>query len=447
MQELELPQKIDVIYMNKGADYQQGNQHSQRLITDSIGVETINLPIVMNDQLAKNIADITLYNMWLGRTSYSFTLPIKYAKLEPTDIVNITAGDATHKLRITSSSVGSPGVMKITGVAEDITTYDFYSEQGTGGGTDTISEPGLTNLAILDLPPMPSDTEAQGYLRYAATGTEDGWYGSVIFRSDDGGANYAQVASVSGAAAIGVVANALADGTTDYFDEANSVTVIISGSAELEGVSELAVLNGANVAKLGDEIIQFKTATLIDEGKYELSGLLRGRQGTEWATSTHIVGEEFVLLDNSLAKELMPNNVIGLERLYKGVSVGATISGTDSESFTYRAVALKPFSPVHITGTRDGGGNLTIEWVRRTRINGGWQDNVDVPLGEAAEAYEVDIMDGADVARTITVSSSTASYTAADQTADFGSPQSSIAVKIYQLSEVVGRGRRGEADC
>jgi hypothetical protein len=42
--------------------------------------------------------------------------------------------------------------------------------------------------------------------------------------------------------------------------------------------------------------------------------------------------------------------------------------------------------------------------------------------------------------RTITVSTPIATYTAAEQTADFGAPQANITVGVYQISAVVGRG-------
>ena len=63
------------------------------------------------------------------------------------------------------------------------------------------------------------------------------------------------------------------------FDEANTVTVTLLGGA-LFSTSEFLVLNGDNAALLGDEIIQFKTATLVSGTTYILSGLLRGRRGT-----------------------------------------------------------------------------------------------------------------------------------------------------------------------
>jgi hypothetical protein len=55
--------------------------------------------------------------------------------------------------------------------------------------------------------------------------------------------------------------------------------------------------------------------------------------------------------------------------------------------------------------------------------------------------YDVEIMNGANVVRTLTgITSPIASYTSAQQISDFGSNQSSVSVKIYQLSGIIGRG-------
>ena len=56
---------------------------------------------------------------------------------------------------------------------------------------------------------------------------------------------------------------------------------------------------------------------------------------------------------------------------------------------------------------------------------------------------EVDIRDapGGAVVRTLTaLSAPSASYTAAEQTTDFGAPQGLIHLVVYQLSAVAGRG-------
>jgi hypothetical protein len=101
--------------------------------------------------------------------------------------------------------------------------------------------------------------------------------------------------------------------------------------------------------------------------------------------------------------------------------------------------ALKPLSPVCAKAVREAGG-VRLVWVRRTRLDGDGWDAVDVPLGEDAERYEIDILKGDAVVRTIVASQSSAFYAAAEELADFGSPQTLLALRIAQVSAVAGRG-------
>lgn len=443
-QELELPQKVDVVFYNKEQDYQLGNQHAQRLSgVSTVSADTLHLPLVMDEQGAKHVADVALFNRWLARTQYSFTLPRDYLALEPTDVITVTVDDIAHTIRVTETQAGA-GLLRVQGVAEDISAYQFYGQSGSvAPGTAAETPVGETRLEILDLPAFPSDSGDVGYLRFAANGLESGWQGATVFRAEDN-TSYQALLNLENAATIGTVTNAFGDGPTGIFDNGNTLTVLLYGAATLSSATQLAVLGGSNVALVGDEIIQFKTATLVDAGKYMLSGLLRGRMGTEYAMASHSAGERFILLDNALEKNATSNALIGLSRQYKPVSIGETLAGTTAQSFTYNAQCLKPYAPVHISGERDGSGNLTISWIRRTRLNGEWRDSVDVPISERDESYEVDILSGSTVVRTISgLTSAIASYTAASQTIDFGSLQSTVSVKVYQLSEVVGRGRDG----
>jgi len=448
LQEIELPKRVNVVYMNRLSNYQSSTQYSQREVTSSLEVVTLDLPIVCDDQLGKNIADITLFSQWMGRTGYQFSLPVQYAQLEPTDVITVTVSGVAHRMRIISTYMSASTTLQVQAIAEDLSTFDFYAAPGNSTNllqpTNTVS---TTTLDFLDIAAFPGDDPTTGILRMAATGLSSGWTGAALYRSDDGGANYGQILTFTSAASIGTAQNALASGPTAVFDYTNTLTILfINSDSQLQSVSELAVLNGANAALLGSEIIQFTTATLISPGQYTLSGLLRGRLGTEWAVGSHVSGENFVLLDGTIAKQTMANSLIGKLRQYKPVTFGSSLTSAVEQDFTYTAVSLKPYSPVQINGSRDGSGNLTINWFRRTRVDGNWEDNVDVPLNETSEAYEIDIMNGSAVARTITgLANSTASYTAAQQIADFGSVQSSIVLNIYQLSSVVGRGYPGNA--
>ena len=66
-----------------------------------------------------------------------------------------------------------------------------------------------------------------------------------------------------------------------------------------------------------------------------------------------------------------------------------------------------------------------------------------MPLAEELDAYDVEILDGATVKRVLSTATTSAVYTATDQTADWGTPLGpgdNLTVRIYQLSALVGRG-------
>ena len=108
-----------------------------------------------------------------------------------------------------------------------------------------------------------------------------------------------------------------------------------------------------------------------------------------------------------------------------------------------------PAAPVHPTFSRDGSNNLTIGWTRRTRYGGDWLESTPyVPLNEDSEAYQINVLSGGSVVRTISWTSGTydgngnpyATYSAADQTTDGFTPGNPITVNIMQISVEAGLG-------
>ncbi|MBU0778135.1 hypothetical protein KKF82_07740, partial [Patescibacteria group bacterium] len=159
------------------------------------------------------------------------------------------------------------------------------------------------------------------------------------------------------------------------------------------------------------------------------------------ACDQHVSGDLFILLSVSTIERIdMASGDLGAEYIYRAVSFGMNFETGQLRSFTNIARGSMPYSPVHVDGSRDVSNNLTITWIRRTRIMGEWQDSIDAPLGEDSESYEIDIYDGATVVRTIAAATETASYTAVQQTADGLTPGDPVILKVYQLSAQVGRG-------
>lgn len=275
------------------------------------------------------------------------------------------------------------------------------------------------------------------------------WTGATLFRSADAGASYAALTSSTTAATIGSATSVLANfAGGNIFDELNSVTIVLRSGGPLVSYTEAQVLNGAGLCVLGAagrwEVLQYKVATLIGPNTYRLTGLLRGRRGTEWAMNLHASGDAFVFAEPNAWRRPNPGTSdIGLSRLYKPVTSRASVASVTAQAFTNSAAGLKPYPAVLIGGGRNAANDVTILWTRRTRLDGEWRSNVEVPLGEASEVYEVEVWNAGrtSLLRTFSgLSSPTCSYTAAQQTSDGINPGDPVHVSIYQLSAVVGRG-------
>jgi hypothetical protein len=246
---------------------------------------------------------------------------------------------------------------------------------------------------------------------------------------------------------MGELTEDLGGGPLARWDRANAVVMRLYGGA-IAGEPELAMLNGANVAAIGTaetgfEVVQFAHATLIGPGTWRLEGLLRGQVGTgDIAAAGHNAGARFVLLDRAVVSLDLSEAESGLGLTLRA---GAARAVYDPDTFvdvpiTAARRGLRPLAPVHARASRDGSGDVTITWLRQTRIGGDAWEPVEVPLGETSEAYAVAIYDGATLKRTLSVAAPSALYTAAQQTADFGGPPSTISISINQVSPTEGSG-------
>jgi hypothetical protein len=290
-----------------------------------------------------------------------------------------------------------------------------------------------------------ADNDAGFYAAGCARNPLVTWNGATVYASSNGGASYSALATITAETTMGYTTDALGDFAGGNIpDELNSVNVtLLQGTLSSTGYAGLLV--GTNMAVIGDEIVFFRDATLESNGSYTLTGLLRGRRGSEYAMGTHAVGDRLVLIDFAkLVRVSQTTSDIGVAKLFKPVSAGGTLAGATAQNFTNEGTGLKPYAPVHLGGGRNADDDVILTWVRRGRIDGAWRDLVDVPLSESTEAYIVRIYSSssyATVVRTIEgITTQTTTYTAAQQTADGLTPGATVYFDVRQLSAVVGPG-------
>lgn len=440
-QEVELPAVLSVVYIDKDADYEQSTQRSTRSATLSKEQSVVELAISLGASRARAIAETLLYDTWTQRQRYSFATSRAYAALEPGDVVTLSRASTTHTLRIERKTESRSGVIQWEAAAEEPSVYTQSATGGVGElRSGVVVAPPVSAFWPLDIPLLRDTDDGQAFYA-SATGLGAGWRGAVVYRSTDSGATYAELAGITGAASAGFALTALsASANPNMFDEANTVDVEVYSGA-LVSATELAVLNGGNAMLIGNEIVQYKVATLVGPNQYRLSGLLRGRRGTENQMGTHVVAERAVALAaNTLA--LLSGN-LNAALLLKPVSIGRTLQETTAQPFTYTGVNLEPFSPADLAAGRDAAETITISWRRRSRLGASLPLFYDPVLGESTEAYEVEIWNStfSVLRRTITaLSAATTTYSVAQQVADTGGVLSSYGVRVFQMSAVVGRG-------
>jgi len=446
----QMPRRVVVKHFDPDREYNLGEQYAERLNTAAINVTALDLAIVLTSGEAAGVAEVLLYLAWLERYAVSFVLPPSYGQLEVADVISLETPEGFVSLRLTACNTLSDQRIECEAryAAAAIYTPTATGASSAVTGETTIAFRGITQAVFLDIPRVHEMQSSVG-LPVAMAGVSDGWPGGSLYQSADGGATWSDLADAGApGATIGTASNALAVVDSRLLDSRSLLAVTLA-TGDLYSVSLLNLLNGGNTLAYGAngrwEIIGAMTCTPGGGNAYVLSNLLRGRFGTEWAMGLHAIGDTVVLLDDADLQWLaLSSSAISQARLYRAITFGSDISTDSDRSFTYSAVNLLPLSPIALTGNRNPSSNdWTLTWIRRTRSGGEWRDGMDVDLGETSERYEIDIYASgayASVKRTIATTSPVAAYSSADQVTDFGSNQATIYLKIYQLSDSIGRG-------
>lgn len=461
---LELPRIVEAMFKDIERDYQDNSMRWMRTQVIADHVAAVDLGLVLYPHVAKAWSRAKLRDIWLSRQTLEFTLPPKYIYVSPSDTITVVTDKiigiqsglpvvASFGVKATEVKRGANGIITVNGVLTASSLYpaDDYSDLNTENNYTSYTNYvvyGETSFEVMDLPPLDESTAINtSTLYYALSDINSvGWIGGLLFQSLNGGVDYTNVGNNSTAAAIGqVTTGILASGYGEVLETDSSVIVTIDSATSLPMSTTIDdMLNSyANLALIGNELVCFENATFLGSGQFQLNGAwMRGIKGT--ARVSHSANERFVLLSSpteAIKAFDVAINQVGDTLYYRAGSVGKSVAGADVKTLSFAGNKLKPFSPCMVEASRDMSNNITITWVRRDRTYYRWIDSVDLASSEASIAYQIDIVDGLDtVVRIIDASIESAEYTAAQQITDGLTPGDPVKVRIYQLSQVMGRG-------
>ena len=448
-QETEQPQALKWQIARADEDYDAAQVEARRITVDTTRIASESFPMSVPPEEAERHCRRALMEAWTGRESAVFRLPPSRLALDPADTIRLEHDGRQVELRLIS--IADAEARGIEAVRQDREAYDLPPGAERPSALSKAVVFGAPDAMLMDLPQLREDQPAH---RPFVAAHAVPWPGEMaVFRSPstDG---FEVLTTFGGRARIGTLVSDFYAGPTSRFDLGNALVVdLLTGT--LESVTDLALFGGANALAIESapgtwEIVQAGAAELIAPGRYRLTQLLRGQRGTEGAMGNPApAGARVVVLDDSLASLPISEADLGIPWNWR-IGPASRPSSDETyvaQAFTPEGVGLRPFSVAHVEQPWRKPrvpGDLTIRWTRRSRALAAdsW-GGLEVPLAEELEAYEVEILDGATVKRALSAATTSAVYTGAQQTADWGAllgPGDTLDIRIFQLSALVGRG-------
>ncbi|MHB0992629.1 MAG: phage tail protein, partial [Burkholderiales bacterium] len=484
-QGFDLPRSVTIEYTSALIQFNRYAQQFQILFPEGKDVKT-SVPLTLGDTQALNVAEFLCTSPHIEKNAYAWTLSFKWLQLEPGDVIQMPWGvtritqvtikdgqktpiieyqgviDASYVLNggygnaqaVPVQSLGQIDAPTVVLPAASGGNFVASNVQGGGSGAFVPVQPplivGNAYASYVEVPPIISSQTAPFYL-IAPYSSGNSFVGAQVWESTDGGVTFNELAEQSNAGIVGFVQQALPNTQWATWDMQTVVNVYLNASyMQLSSATDIQVIQGANLALVGNELIQFANANLMVDANgvsyYQISRLLRGRRGTEWAMGTQVGQDAFTMIsqiDDTAVPYALTNLNNNAE--FKIVTVGQDISTVNATNFAPTGVWYKPFSPVNLKATMDTGNNWNVSFTPRARLNGWWMSGVAPTLDPDTQSWSIDILSGTTVKRTVSGSLSTPSfqYTAAMQTADgFADGQHGIIFHIFEVGQL-GRGTVG----
>lgn len=425
--EQELPRSVHINHIDPDGGFAKNKQSASRRsnMVYTKEEEKIEADVIMTADQAASAALRILKQRWGEQISYEFSTTIRYTHLTNGDVVEVEDAKGTwHRIRIEDRDEDK-GIIDWSG-EQDAGTRAYESQNvGNSLPPPTSTTPGVISETRLDVVNVSAqrDQDDELGLYLAAAGEGSAWTGYTLYYSVDGGTAYIE-------AFTSQVPSIIGETFTDLRIESDparrsSQTVEVVTNFPLSSISYAQLMGKQNRVIIGDEELQFQTATLLGmvgtQYHYRLSNLLRGRFSTaieHWPS-----GARFIFLDDSVTFVQLQRSYLGQDITYKAVSIGHSTDDATPLDYLFDVAHSQTEWPVTDVRAVRAGGDVTVTWIGRARLG---MDSSPYH-SKYFRGYRVKFSNG----HTIDTQ---------DLTATYASAPSGVTVQVCALNEITGEG-------
>lgn len=272
----------------------------------AVGTLGLGVPIVFRRADAYHrINQLTIRANQTADMQY-WRLPQRYMRLEPSDVIAITKAPFRYVIRIDEATFNADWTQSYGGV-----TYSFQddipvTDDPHVGTTDTSFGAGDAKPFAIDVPLLfpsyigpYSIVLMDGVISYG----QDNFAGAGLVFGPPPAGPFEQVSLFGNSIVFGATTAALPDTATPFqTDDSTTITVALRTGTSDDFLSTDAdgLLAGTNTAVIGlpgrYEYVYFRDVAVVNDKVVTLSGLERGRRGTDTMVGLHEAGDNFYLL-------------------------------------------------------------------------------------------------------------------------------------------------------
>jgi len=436
-QETELPNEALITHASISGSYEQAGTKTSRQVSGSERQITMSVPMVASGGTASATGEERIRDMWIAREKLKLGVTQKHAALMPGDIITLD-DDAHRKWIVEQTDTGLYRELQARAMEYFPKTGRNEPEFGGNSFRYLVSGPPLAELLDLAWAGTSSTGELTSHLAVFAS-PWSGPYSAYSSASENG---FELRGLAEQPAILGELLDDLAPGPHGRWDLANAIKVSLY-SETLQFVDTTQVLNGANALAVqcddgGWEILQFTEAELQGDGSWTVSRLLRAQFGTEAEMySGASAGNRIVILDGAIQPITLSDHERSLELNWRIGPADEPYSADTHITLRHnnRARFRQPLSPVHLTAGPQPNGDISLSWIRRSRVDADSWEAADIPLGEETERYRIRVLDGGGAKkRMLETPLPQQIYSHQMRTEDFGTSDGPFTFEISQIA-------------